>query len=205
MTKNERDPHGLAPDRSETVLAILDLISDFSFEGGREVARAALPVARRIARLKARARAARVPVVYINDAVGRWRSDFPGMVRHCRREQSRGREVVDAIAPEPDDYCILKPKHSAFFATPLDLILELIGARRLILTGVSSNQCVLFTANDAYVRDLELLIPRDCISARKQADTRLAIRYFGTVLGADLAPSTRLRLRGKKLRSRAAR
>lgn len=202
MTKSERDPHGLAPDRSETVLAILDLISDFSFDGGAEVAGAALPVARRIARLKARARTARVPVVYINDAVGRWRSDFPAMVRHCSREQSRGREVVDAIAPEPDDYCIMKPKHSGFFATPLDRLLELIGAKRLILTGVSSNQCVLFTANDAYVRDLELLIPRDCISARKPADTRLAIRYFRTVLGADLAPSKRLRLRAKRARFR---
>lgn len=195
MSRSENDPNGLAPDRAATVLAILDLISDFSFEGGSDVARAALPVARRIARLKARARAAGLPVVYVNDALGRWRSDFPAMVRHCQRAGGRGREVVEAIAPEPDDYCVLKPKHSGFFATPLDTLLQLLGAKRLILTGVSSNQCVLFTANDAYVRNLELSIPRDCISARTPRDTRLAIQYFKTVLGADVSPSTRLLLK----------
>jgi nicotinamidase-related amidase len=196
---SDNDPHGLVPDRADTALAILDLISDFSFEGGDEIARAALPVARRIARLKTRARNARIPVVYINDAVGRWRSDFPGLVRNCRRGDSRGRPVVDAIAPEPGDYCILKPKHSGFFATPLDTVLQLLGTQRLILTGVSSHQCVLFTANDAYVRDLELLIPRDCISARTRKDTRLALRYFTSVLGANVSPSTKLRFPRKKV------
>jgi nicotinamidase-related amidase len=196
MSNSDNDPNGLVPDRAETVLAILDLISDFSFDGGAQVARAALPVARRIARLKIRARSAGVAVVYVNDALGRWRSDFPGMVRHC--SHGRGRAVVEAIAPGPEDYCILKPKHSGFFATPLDTVLERLGAKRLILTGVSSNQCVLFTANDAYVRDLELSIPRDCISARTPKDTRLAIEYFKTVLGADLSPSSRLRFEGRR-------
>ena len=194
MSKRGSDLHGLVPDRSAMVLIVLDLISDFAFRDGDKVARAALPVARRIARLKARAKAAGVAVVYVNDATGRWRSDFPGMVRHCRRGKSRGRPVVEAIEPEADDYCVLKPKHSGFFATPLDTILQSLGAKRLILTGVSSNQCVLFTANDAYVRDLELAIPRDCISARTRSDTRLALEYFTTVLGADVTPSTRLTL-----------
>jgi nicotinamidase-related amidase len=201
VSNRKNDPNGLVPDRAETVLAILDLISDFSFDGGDEVARAALPVARRIARLKTRAHKAGVPTIYVNDGLDRWRSDFPGMVRHCRQEGGRGRAVVEAIAPEPEDYCILKPKHSGFFATPLDTVLQLLGAKRLILTGVSSNQCVLFTANDAYVRDLELLIPRDCISARTRADTRLAIQYFTSVLGADLSPAVRLRL-ARKARGR---
>jgi nicotinamidase-related amidase len=193
-----RDPHGLAPDRADTALVILDLISDFAFDDGEAVARAALPVARRIARLKARAKAAGVPAIYVNDAMGRWRSDFPGLVRQCAEPKSRGAPVVAAIAPEIDDYCVLKPKHSGFFATPLDTLLEHIGAKRLILTGVSSNQCVLFTANDAYVRGFKLLIPRDCISARTADDTRLALKHFVTVLGADTKRSTALRLRNTR-------
>jgi nicotinamidase-related amidase len=192
------DPHGLFPDRSESILLILDMISDFAFEGGAKAARAALPVARRIARLRARAKAARVPVVYANDALGRWRSDFPGLLRHCERAASRGAEIVKALVPAADDYCVLKPKHSAFFATPLDTLLQYLGVKRLILTGVSSHQCVLFTANDAYVRDLELTIPRDCIAARTPKDTRLALRYFESVLGADTRPSAALRLRPKR-------
>jgi nicotinamidase-related amidase len=189
----DNDPHGLVPDRADTALAILDLISDFSFEGGAEIARAALPVARRIARLKARARNARIPVVYINDAIGRWRSDFPGMVRHCKKS-SRGRPIVEAIAPEPGDYCILKPKHSGFFATPLETLLEYLGARHLVLTGVSTPQCILFTAVDAYVRDYRLSIPGDCVAARTAAEDRLARRFLRSVLRADLRPASRVRV-----------
>jgi nicotinamidase-related amidase len=187
----------LAPDRADTALVILDLISDFAFDDGEAVARAALPVARRIAKLKARAKPAGIPVIYVNDALGRWRSDFPGLVRRCSAPDSRGATVVAAIAPELDDYCVLKPKHSGFFATALDTLLEKIGAKRLILTGVSSNQCVLFTANDAYVRELGLLIPRDCISARSPKETRLALQHFASVLNADTRASTAIRLRKK--------
>jgi isochorismate hydrolase len=200
MSESDDDPHGLVPDRSATVLLILDLISDFSFEDGEKVARAALPVARRIARLKIRAKKAGIAVVYVNDAVGRWSSDFPGMVQACLRGNARGRRVVEAVAPDKDDFCILKPKHSGFFATPLDTVLQFLGAKRLILTGASSNQCVLFTANDAYVRDFELHIPRDCISARSAKDTRFALEYFVSVLGANVRPSTRLRLPAKTSR-----
>jgi nicotinamidase-related amidase len=200
MTKEDHDPHGLVPDSAETALLILDLISDFEFEDGEKIFRASLPVATRILRLKQRAKAAGVPVVYVNDAAGRWRSDFPALVRHCSDPQVRGAPIVRALKPEADDYCILKPRHSGFFATPLDTLIQYMGATRLILTGVSSNQCVLFTANDAYVRDLELVIPRDCISARTRSDTRLALRYFANVLGADTRPSKGLRLapRGRR-------
>ena len=189
------DPTGLVPDRATTALVILDLISDFSFAHGAAIARAALPVAKRIARLKARARQAGVPVIYVNDGLGRWRSDFPGLVRHCLREGSRGQPIVQQVAPAAEDYCVLKPKHSGFYATALDTIIDYLGAKRLILTGVSSHQCVLFTANDAYVRDHELAIPRDCISARNAKDTRLALEYFTRVLGADVRASAAVRFR----------
>jgi nicotinamidase-related amidase len=199
----KRDPSGLAPDRSTTALIILDLISDYSFEDGDKIARAALPVARRIARLKARAKNAGVPAIYVNDGLGRWRSDFPGLVRHCSSDASRGAPIVKEIAPAEGDYCVLKPKHSGFYATALETLLDYIGAKRLILTGVSSHQCVLFTANDAYVRDLSLAIPRDCISARYAKDTRLALEYFTRVLGADVRPSSAVRFGGSKQKQSA--
>jgi nicotinamidase-related amidase len=186
--------HGAAPDRSPTALLILDMISDFDFEAGERVCAAALPVARRIARLKLRAGPARVPVIYVNDNRGRWRSDFTALVRQGVREGSRGAPIVRMLMPGPLDYCVLKPKHSGFFGTILGTLLEYLGTRRLVLTGVSAQQCVLFTANDAYVRDLELLIPRDCVASESPAMTRLALRYFKQVLGANLAASTRIRL-----------
>ena len=195
MRKKNSDLHGNAPDRSAMVLLILDLISDFEFEDGREVCKAALPIAKRVAQLKRRAKRAGVPIIYVNDNIGRWRSDFAGMVRYCTREGSRGATVTRLLVPDKSDYCILKPKHSGFFATALDTLLSYIGARKLVLTGISSHQCVLFTANDAYVRDLELHIPRDCMCAASKSDTRFALQYFSTVLHADVRPAPELRFR----------
>lgn len=198
---------GFAPDRSDTALLVLDMISDFGFEDGARVFEAALPVARRIARLKARANRARIPVIYVNDNRGRWRSDFTALLRHAGREGSRGAPIVRLLAPGPLDYCLLKPKHSGFFGTVLGTLLEYLGVRRLVLTGVSAHQCVLFTANDAYVRDLEIAIPRDCVASQSNASTKLALRYFEDVLGAKLAASTRLNLGKprKRVRARGAR
>ena len=75
------------------------------------------------------------------------------------RKRIKGAPIVDILAPQPRDYCVLKPKHSGFFATALATLLEYIGVERLVLTGVATHQCVLFTANDAYVRDFKLHIP----------------------------------------------
>jgi isochorismate hydrolase len=180
--------------RARTVLLILDMISDFDFPDGAAIARAARRIAPRIAALKARAARARIPTIYANDNLGRWRSDVRALIARATREDAIGRDVVQQIAPGEEDFILLKPKHSGFYATPLTELLEAAGAKRLILTGVTTHQCVLFTANDAYLRELELLIPRDCVGAPETRDTRLALQYFTLVLSADVRPSTRLRL-----------
>jgi len=187
--------HGSAPDTSKFALLILDLISDFEFEDGARLYKNARPIARRIATLKRRVKAAGVPTIYVNDNLGRWRSDRAQIVDHCLRRSSRGRELVELLMPEPDDYFIVKPKHSGFFATPLHTLLENIRARTLILTGVTSHQCVLFTAADAYVREYGLTIPRDCIAAMDARQTRSALDIFRTALKADTRPASRIRLR----------
>jgi nicotinamidase-related amidase len=189
-----RDLHGAAPERSADVLLVLDMISDFGFPGATRILRAALPVAHRIARLKQRAAAAGVPVIFVNDNRGRWRSDFSGLLGRALAPGSRGAPIARVLAPGGRDYFVIKPKHSGFFVTVLETLLEYLEARRLILTGAATDQCVLFTANDAYVRDYELAIPRDCVAADSMPANRLAFRYFKEVLGADLRPSARIRL-----------
>jgi nicotinamidase-related amidase len=186
--------HGLLPDRSTAVLLILDVLSDFRFPDGEAVLRAARRIAPRIARLKSKAHAAGMATIYVNDNPGRWRSNLPALLEHCSAPPARGPDVIAQLTPHERDYCIMKPRHSGFYATPLDVLLEHLGAQRLILTGVSSHQCVLFTANDAHVRNFELLVPRDCIGAPATSDTRFALHYFDSVLDADTRASTHLRL-----------
>jgi nicotinamidase-related amidase len=185
--------HGLLPDRSRAALLILDMISDFQFPDGPKVQRAARRIAPHIAELKKRTKAAGIACIYVNDNPGRWRSDSHELIQRCLLPRAPGADIVQLLRPESSDYFILKPRHSAFYATPLEVLLMHLGTRRLILTGVSSHQCVLFTANDAHVRNLEIIVPSDCVASPSIGETRFALRYFDSVLGARVTSSRNLR------------
>jgi nicotinamidase-related amidase len=183
------------PDKSpaeQTTLLLIDFINDLEFEGGEELLPHALHAAQRTAALKNRVAALGTPVVYVNDHFGQWRSDFRQVVERCTREGIRGKPIVELLKPTPNDYFILKPKHSAFYSTPLDLLLESLQTRALILTGLAADVCVLFTANDAYVRKFELFVPEDCIASQDEGRKQRALRYMEEVLKANPAPSTEI-------------
>jgi nicotinamidase-related amidase len=154
--------------------------------------RQAVPMAHRIAALKQRARAAKIPTVYINDNFGRWQSDFRKLVDHVLHDGVPGEEVARILEPADDDYFVLKPKHSAFFETTLDTLLAYLGATTLILTGVAGNICILFSANDAYMRDYLLVVPSDCTVSNSDEENRYALDQISKVLKADTRPSTAL-------------
>src|ERR1051325_5639743 len=194
MPARNPDLHGSAPDKSEVALLLIDVINDLDFPEANQLLRYAKPMARRILRLKQRAKKAGVPVIYVNDNFGRWRSDFRRQVAHCLRGDSRGHEIVSLLQPEEDDYFVLKPKHSGFFSTTLDTLLRYLGSRKLILTGIAGNFCVLFTANDAYMRDYELMIPYDCAASNTAEENRQALNLMKRYLKADTKVSTRVKL-----------
>jgi len=198
----KRQENGWPPERAATVLIILDMISDFDFPDGTRILRSARRIAPRIYNLKERMHAAGLATIYVNDNLGPWRSDMPQLVRQCKTEGVKSADVTAMMAPRPHDYFVLKPRHSAFYATPLEHLLNHLQAQRLILTGVTSHQCVMFTANDAHVRNFELIVPRDCIAAPKPADTNFALKYFSSVLNADTRPSTSIQPRRLRAGSR---
>jgi nicotinamidase-related amidase len=131
-----------------------------------------------------------VPVVYANDNFGKWRSDFREAVDHCLNDGVRGRPIAELLRPERDDYFVLKPKHSGFHSTSLDVLLAHLGASTLILTGVAGNFCVLFTAHDAYMRDFNLIVPRDCLASEEEADNRHALEHMAKACKADTVLSS---------------
>ena len=186
------DLHGSAPDKSGAALLLIDVINDFDFPEGDELLSLAMPVGQNIARLKQRAKAAGIPAIYVNDNFGRWRSDFNAQVEHCLQDGVRGRPIVESLRPVKDDYFVLKPKHSGFFSTALDTLLEYLGAQSLILTGIATNNCVLFTANDAYMRDFRLAVPGDCAAANTEEQHQNALSQIRAVLKADVRPSNEL-------------
>ena len=134
-----------------------------------------------------------MPAVYVKDNFGRRRSDFHQILEHCRR--SPGREIARLLKPGRQDYFVLRPKHSGFQFTTLDVLLEHLGAETLILTGVAANFCVLFTAHDAYMRDYRLLVPKDCVASLTEGDNRYALAHIARVAKADVGASRDIELR----------
>jgi nicotinamidase-related amidase len=186
-------PHASRPT-VPVALLIVDVINDFRFEEGRATLEAALPMAERIRALKRRARRAAVPSIYVNDNFGRWRSDFRSLVARCLRAGSRASRVAKSLRPHGTDYFVLKPRHSAFFSTPLELLLEHLGARSLILTGLLTDSCILFTAQDAYLRGYKIVVPHDCVCARTPQDQRRALDHLRRALKADVRASHEINL-----------
>lgn len=190
MSRSDAPDFGLP--KSETALLILDMFSDFKFPDGRAVLVAARRILPNIIRLRARARAAGAVVIYVNDNLGPWRSDFRGLLAECTAADAPGADIARALAPAENDAVILKPRHSGFYATPLGALLDQAQVQRVVLAGLSTHQCILFTANDAYVRHLGVTVPRDCVAAASRAEHRLALTYLSSVLGADVRESRRL-------------
>ena len=163
-TRLARAHRAIAIPVSGTAPLLIDVINDLAFVGSEALVARAEPMALRLSALKRRTSAAGIPTIYINDNFGQWRSDFRKTVAHCMSRRSPGRRVSQRLRPTPRDYFVLKPKHSGFFDTTLDTLLETLRIRRVILTGIAGNICVLFTANDAYMRDLKIFVPADASS-----------------------------------------
>jgi nicotinamidase-related amidase len=205
MSRNP-DLHGNVPDTCPVALLLIDVINDLEFEGGDALLTHALPMAERLAALARRCREAGVPVIYVNDNFGRWRSDFRTLLQRCLDTPVRGRPVVARLRPDDRDYFVLKPKHSGFYSTTLDLLLRYLDATTVILTGLTGDICVLLTAHDAYMRDLQLVVPADCVASIDPAENEHALRYMARVLKADTRASSELDLPAllRRARRRAA-
>ena len=196
MNNTSQDLHGSAPDTSPVALLIVDMINDLEFPEGSDFLAPSLAAAARIAALKQRAKAAKIPVIYINDNFGKWQSSFEAMLTHCLTDGVRGQPLAERLRPDVDDYVVLKPKHSVFYATTLETLLTYLQTNTLILTGIAADVCILFSAIDAYVRDLKLVIPTDCVASGSAKNTQEALDYMQRVLSADTPASETIDLPG---------
>jgi nicotinamidase-related amidase len=190
MPARQHDLHGSAPDKCSIALLLIDFINDFEFKNAEQIFPRALAAARAAAALRERAKRAGVPVIYCNDNFGKWRSDFRALLRHCLDDGVRGRAIAELLEPDEEDYFVLKPKHSGFHSTTLDVLLAHLGAKTLVLSGVAGDFCVLFTAHDAYMRDFRIVVPQDCIASDTEADDRFALHHMAKVCKADTSPSS---------------
>lgn len=182
--KQGLDPH---PRRSRRAAVMaLDLLTDFSYPDGVRVRRALRARLDAVRSLFARARANRVPVVYVNDNLGAWRSDAPALVAHCTEPRRPGAALVEALRPQPTDTVVLKPRHSAFFGTPLAALLEDRRIDVLVFAGISVESCVWMSACDAHTRGFQLVIPADAVAGASAAAMRRTLVSLREVLDAHV-------------------
>jgi nicotinamidase-related amidase len=173
-----------------TALLLVDVINDLDFEGGAALRGPALAMADALRALVQEAHRRGVPVVYVNDNKGRWRSDREALVRRCLRPRCRGRALVAKLRPSPRDYFVVKPAHGGFYQTTLEVLLRWLGVRRVIITGLATDRCVAFTAYEAYVRDLRVAVPRNCCAAEQPEWHAQALDFMERVVEADTRPLT---------------
>jgi nicotinamidase-related amidase len=175
-----------------TALLVIDMISGWDFPDAGQLLPRALAITPRIAALKTRCRRAGVPTIYANDNHGRWRSDFRRVAQESL--EGPGAKVTQLLSPEEDDYFVLKPRHSAFFATPLDLLLRHLKVNRLLLVGVAGDQCVMSTATDAHMHGLEVHVPQDCVASMTKGRDHRLLLHLQDVLGVRTTVSNRMRV-----------
>jgi len=182
-----------APSRDSgsgnTALLIIDMISAFDFGGGDELRERAGAIIDPILRLRQDVEAQGWPVIYVNDNFGEWHSERSRLIDHALEN---GNGVSERLRPTKDDYFIIKPQFSGFYATNLPVLLPKLGVRRLILTGLATDICVLFTAGDAHMRDYDLWVPCDAVAAGTNERGKWALEIMANSMGAQIEPTSRL-------------
>ncbi len=189
---------------SGDALLVIDVLGDFRFVGGRALWRQFRPCIAPIARLLERARAAGVPVVYANDNFGRWRSSLGDVGERIRSRNSAAWRALEPLHPQASDYVVLKPRHSAFYCTPLEILLEALDVERLVLTGVSATSCIWFTAADAHVRGYRVVVPQDVVAAESSTLKRYVLELVRHSLGAGTPSSPGVRFKPPRRARREA-
>ncbi|MBN6890024.1 nicotinamidase-related amidase [Cytobacillus horneckiae] len=172
------------PTTSGIAFIIIDMINDFQFKHGEVLAQKALQITGPINQIKEQFKKHHLPIIYVNDHYQLWQANLNKIIDYCHNPISQ--PVIDAIRPSPDDYFLIKPKHSAFYGTALNTLLHQLQVQTLVISGIAGNICVLFSANDAYMRDYKLHIPGNCTASNNDHDNNNALKMMEEVLKADI-------------------
>ncbi|KAJ3043279.1 hypothetical protein HDV00_005282 [Rhizophlyctis rosea] len=187
--------HEEAKESIGLALLVVDVINDIDFEGNEHIVKCARPMAEKIRDLIGQCRDLRVPIIYCNDNFGKWNSDIREIYEHVINDNTPGKPIAEMLKPQKEDYFVLKPKHSAFYGSALDHLLTYLRTKSLIIVGMAGNVCILFTANDAYMRDFATFVPSDCIASSTPEEHSAALLLMERVLRTNTSPSTDLDLK----------
>lgn len=169
-----------------SAVIFIDIINDFDFERGEQLLNHTKQILPHLKKLKSFAKKNNIPVIYVNDHYGLWQANYHRIIDHCKNDSNR--EIIEEMKPGQDDYFFIKPKHSAFFQTPLQALLLELGKKNLILAGIAGDICILFTAKDAYMYEYALQVPENCIASNEKQGNEYALYLMRSVMDANTEP-----------------
>jgi nicotinamidase-related amidase len=175
------------PHNSKSALLIIDILNPFDFDHGSTLAKHTEKIVEPLKTLRNVCQKKQIPVIYINDHYNLWQADLKKIYNKCLNDLSQ--PIIKPLKPGEDDYFLIKPKHSAFYGTALNTLLHALKVNTLILSGIAGNICVLFTANDAYMREFNLVVPENCIASVSEDDNQYALTMMKNVLKAEIVDS----------------
>ncbi|MCM3398043.1 isochorismatase family cysteine hydrolase [Oceanobacillus profundus] len=171
---------------NNTAVLFVDIINDFDFDGGDDLYRNTKAILPNLIKLKKFAKEKNLPTIYVNDHYGLWQADFHKIIENCKNDRSK--EIIEALAPEEDDYFLIKPQHSAFFQTPLQSLLTDLKRSHLLMAGIAGDICILFTAKDAYMYQFGMHVPANCMASEAKENNDYALYLIRSVMKANIDP-----------------
>jgi nicotinamidase-related amidase len=179
----------MAAAMPETALIVVDMFNAYEHDDADALRRSVREVLPAISGLVERAQGHEgVDLVYVNDVYGQWNAGRAELVE--RVLASPARELVEPIVPPADALFIVKARHSIFYQTPLDYMLRQRGVRKVILVGQVTEQCILYSALDAYIRHVEVAVPRDAVAHIHEDLAGAALRMMETNMSAEIVSAS---------------
>lgn len=175
-------------DARGRILLLVDVLTDFDFEDGDQLFESSQAAIENLAKFKEECRKENVPAIYVNDQP-KVRSRSTSSLLDQIKARDKGRWMLKNVGPHDDDTIILKPQHSGFYRTDLEDTLKSLNAHELIVTGLTTDICVFFTAHDAFMRGLTVRVPEDCVAALTEAYHAEALSFLARVADADTSPA----------------
>jgi nicotinamidase-related amidase len=177
----------------KTALLIVDVVNSYDFEDAERLVASAREAVPHIGELLGRARDEGVRVIYVNDNYGAWNASPDDLVQ--RGLGGDYADLLEPLVPDEDAAFVVKARHSVFYETPLEYLLRQEEIGRIVLTGQVTEQCILYSALDAYIRHLEVAVATDAVAHIYEDLAEAALQMMERNMRAELCQASQCALR----------
>jgi nicotinamidase-related amidase len=175
----------------QRALVVIDMINTYDHEDADVLRESAAKVVPVIAGLVKRAREAGAPVIYVNDNFGEWRSDHRTLVESALAGEHAS--LVEPIVPDEDAMFVVKARHSIFFETPFEYLLGQEGIDEIVLAGQATEQCIVYSALDAHIRHIPVVVPRDAVAHIHEELAQASLKMMEINMDAEVCAADDVR------------